>query len=375
MPAAGRSSPSPAVSADYDPGRRRTYRWAVIVLDTNQLERAQPPDGPLLAMLQTVAKQAGQDLQLPEMALEEHLSHYRAQLAEADRERVKAVRTLQRLVRYFNPRDPGPFEVERAVEDRAEQLKRIFGILNTSDYACKEALLREARRQPPAAARWDRPGKGARDVAIWLTAVGACKEKGEDVYFVAQDKDAFGERELLPELVGELAATLGGRASAFHYCYGIPGLLDLFASKHDADLRPEQIAGSERVRAAVVTSLDSTEVVAQLAAGGGLLSGLTAGIRIGQPVLELVSLGRAMAYRVGDATWASAQPEWDVDRDFATTSLSAADLAALGNRTTVRITFKIRTTLIMQLSDEGEVTEAEVTGRSQPYDIRVLLVG
>jgi hypothetical protein len=347
----------------------------VIVLDTNQLERAQPPDGPLLAMLQTVAKQAGQDLQLPEMALEEHLSHYRNQLAEADRKRIEAVRTMQRLVRYFNPRDPGPFEVERAVQDRAEQLKRVFGILKTPDYACKEALLREARRQPPAATRWDGPGKGARDVAIWLTAVGACKEQGEAVYFVAQDKVAFGDGVLLPELADELAATLRGRASAFHYCYGIPGLLDLFASKHDADLRPERIAGSEAVRAAVETSLNSAEVISQLAVGVGLLGGLTAGIRTDQPVLELASLGRVMAYRVGDATWASAQPEWDAAWDFATTSLSASLAASLGNPATVRVTFKIRTTLVMQLNDDGEVTEAEVTGRSQPYDIRGLSLG
>lgn len=47
----------------------------MIILDTNALERAQPPDGPLIAMLQTLGRQTGHQLWLPELALEGHLAH------------------------------------------------------------------------------------------------------------------------------------------------------------------------------------------------------------------------------------------------------------------------------------------------------------
>lgn len=98
----------------------------VIVLDTNQLEYAQPPDGPLLAMLQTIAGPAGHELCLPEMALEEHLAHYRSKMDDAVREYAAASQELRRLIRYLTLPPIPMVNVGNAVKDREQRLLEVL---------------------------------------------------------------------------------------------------------------------------------------------------------------------------------------------------------------------------------------------------------
>ena len=98
----------------------------MIVLDTNQLEYAQPPDGPLLAMLQTIASPAGHELCLPEMALEEHLAHYRSKMDDAVREYAAASQELRRLIRYLTLPPIPMVNVGNAVKDREQRLLEVL---------------------------------------------------------------------------------------------------------------------------------------------------------------------------------------------------------------------------------------------------------
>jgi hypothetical protein len=336
----------------------------VIILDTNQLESVQPPDGPLIAMLQTLAKQAGHALWLPDIALEEHLAHYRQTVTEAERKRVAATDDLR--VRYPRWRaDIRPFNVDEAVRDRTMRIQSVFQIRRTPDSACRESLLREARRIPPARVAWGGPGAGARDVAIWLTAVDACRESGDETFFVSADKAAFGEA-LKPELTGDLDAALGGRAGAFHYCCGVDALLSELGTSSMQTPGREQIASSAAVRRAVTLALAEPPTIFDLAEEAAIA---TASSVIGGPKLpELVSLGREVAYQVGDSVWACARPTWRAMSTFRAV-IRASDVE-LRPRDEVAVTFNIATTLVMQVDEESHIASAEVTARSQAYNVR-----
>ncbi|WP_177226501.1 PIN domain-containing protein [Saccharopolyspora shandongensis] len=82
-------------------------------------------------------------------------------------------------------------------------------ILEAPDSAHKEAMLREARRKVPAKTDWNNPGSGARDAVIWLTALHACRDRQEDVYFVSANTKDFGKGELKKDLVDEARTLLG----------------------------------------------------------------------------------------------------------------------------------------------------------------------
>jgi hypothetical protein len=339
----------------------------VIVLDTNQLEYAQPPDGPLVAMLQTVAGPAGHELCLPEMALEEHLAHYRTKVDDAVREYAATSQELRRLVRYLTLPPIPTVNVSNAVKDRKQRLLEVFRILETPPSAWKEALLREARRQRPARASFAVPGSGARDAAIWLTALQACHDSGEDTYFVAADNDAFGKDELHTELAAEVAAVLGEGAARFRYCRGVEGLLERFAVKVGRHPGRAAIAAAEPVRRAVQEALEERFV--QLIMSSGLLGTGGGSSRGGCSELALETQGRTVAYRADDTTWVCGQPTWRGRKDFTWTFNTST------SPQNVQVVFSVTTTLVMQLSDPGEIAAAVVTGMSQVFDVRADVLG
>jgi len=333
----------------------------VIVLDINQLEYAQPPDGPLLTMLQAVARQARHRLWLPEMAFEEHLSRYRYQVAEADRERAAATQKLRSLVRDL-PAELPEFQVDQAVSDHAARLQRVFLILRAPDAVGREALLRAARRQLPARTALDGPGAGADDVAVWLTAVIACRDTGEETYFVSADNPAFGAEILRPELADELSATLGEHVGRFHFCAGFEGLLGQFATRLEQAPGRTEIARADPVRQAVRAALAAPALSYQLAVGAGLTGGFNQSMP-GCQDLTCVAEGRSAAYTINDARWVCAQLTWLASKDFS---------VAYGGDVSrqVRVTFKLPTSIVMQLGEEGNIVAAEVSGRSQAFDVR-----
>jgi hypothetical protein len=335
----------------------------VIILDTNQLEYAQPPDGALLVMLKTVALHAGHQLCLPEMALEEYLAHYDRDVATAQRQLTSATETLRRLVRGFTLTVPD-LRRDRAVVGHEAGLKEVFQILPTPDGVWREALIREARRLPPARSVPEGPGAGARDAVIWLTAVLACRERQEETYFVSKDNAAFGKGDLRTELAEELSGTLGILASGFHYCYGVEGLLDLLGTKYSQVPGEEEIAKSALVLEAVAIAMRAPELLFQLMRTPGLRYGF--GGPSGNVTLTFINARRTMAYRIAESTWACGELIWQVSQEFTW----MRDEGGSPSSRNVNLTFKVRTTLVMQLGNSGEICAAEVGGVSPVYEIR-----
>lgn len=342
----------------------------MIVLDTNQLEYAQPPDGPVLSMLSTIARETGHELGLPEMALGEHLAHVRHEVQVAHRTLRGAVRDLQRLAPYW-PGEVTPFNVEPAVQRRTQDLQNVMRILPTPEGAEKTALIRETRRELPAKTAWDRPGAGGRDVVIWLTALHACKELGSPTYFVSMDRDAFGGNTLHDELMQDVRRVLGDEADRFHYCFGVDALLASLASKHEHRLSHANISAAEPVRDAIQAVMTGGETFFELGFAVGFAGhGFTSANPLVQD-LKLREVKQIVAYAVGDMTWATARAKWSGRKDFTV----FPDTSNVATRKEVQVSFSVSTTLVMNLDDNGAIRSAEVSARSRCTDIRGQVVG
>jgi hypothetical protein len=65
----------------------------MIILDSNQLRHAAPPDGPLLALLRKLSEANGHTLAVPRMVPDEHLGYqeHEAQAEIARKVRVAAL--------------------------------------------------------------------------------------------------------------------------------------------------------------------------------------------------------------------------------------------------------------------------------------------
>lgn len=106
-----------------------------------------------------------------------------------------------------------------------QELEGNLKIIEVAPDDALAALRREALRTPPA-----RNGTGARDSAIWLTALRAHLRSDEPTYLVSSNTADFasGDKSVLhPYLMTEL----GEKASTFHYYSNIPALLASFAEE------------------------------------------------------------------------------------------------------------------------------------------------
>jgi hypothetical protein len=127
-------------------------------------------------MLQKVAEQTDHELMLPEMVVEEYLSHYRRDVEVATKKAKDAFNDLRRQYPSWRGLAPSFGNVaEEAEGSRRDELEQIFRIHPTPAGAWQEALIREARRRPPAKTSWDGPGSGARDVVIWPLLQARCE--------------------------------------------------------------------------------------------------------------------------------------------------------------------------------------------------------
>ncbi|WP_219505343.1 PIN domain-containing protein [Nonomuraea ceibae] len=333
----------------------------MIVLDTNQLEHIRPPDGPLMALLRTIASHRGQTLALSEIALEEHLAHYRHKIEQQEKKVRNQLRELHALVPFAGGELPR-FDVDTAVRRLRDQLTADFKILPTSPEILREALRRETQRRLPAKRGWEGKGEGARDVAIWLSAVEASREYGP-LYFVSQDKQAFGVKTLHPELNDDIARVLGTPNGHFKYCYGIDVLLAELADVYSPAPTRATLAASDVVREAAIQDLWHSGVHKDIMAADGLFGqGPIAVVSNPGPInaeLDQVS-SKIEAYRLGDKVFASARLRWKVLTSLQITWLNSVsrDEIEYGCK------FSVEETMLLSLDADGQIAAAIVTDRS-----------
>jgi hypothetical protein len=338
----------------------------VILLDTNQL-LGKPPGAPLLRMLKKAAEDTSHEVVLPEMVLEEYLAHYRHEVGEAAQAARKGIRDLQRLVTRW----PGNEDPLRSLEDSAELGRRaeitdMFRIHPVPAGAWREAMVREARRQPPAKTSWEQPGSGARDVAVWLAVLDACAASTGRAYFVSANSSDFGKGDVLrPELAHEAQQKLGAQVGMLTYCPDIPALMSHLGTTSAQIPGQDEIAGASLVTAAVTAALAEDSAQFELMSGIPNVALKVVGDFSQPRDIEFERLtAKTQAFQVSTDTWAFARGLWRGHTSawvFWKPELVPGSAAGKN----IDVSFTVEATVIMQLDATLAVTSADVTDRGR----------
>jgi hypothetical protein len=179
----------------------------------------------MLEILRILAQRTRHELAIPDVVLDEYLAWRRREVTSKVEAAQSAVRGLLRTAtwdRRAEWEDLEPPDVDDIVEATGAMLRERFVILDVTGDDAREALRREAARQPPAKIDDKGSGAGARDAAIWLTVLRQCPiASPSSVHFVADDHD-FGRDVLDPKLRAEAPDNL-------YYHDGLPKLLGALA--------------------------------------------------------------------------------------------------------------------------------------------------
>ena len=340
----------------------------MIILDSNQLRQAAPPDGAVLGLLRKLAEPKGHALAIPEMVKIEHLAHLEHDAQIAISFMAKTVKELSKIFNEDLTSKIPPLFADQAVKGRSKVLEEVFTILPTPEGAEGEALIREARRQRPTNAAWDKDkgGSGARDAVIWLTVKEAAQKSDEEILFLSQDND-FGNAdgwhpELARELVGPNCRLLHG---------GIDELLAEIAEKADEPTDLMKILQCPVVVEAVTARYSGEDVFFQM------LAHVTTGEPnsfIGSSAPQMTPLekaGRVHSYSVGDLTWIAVRVKWSAIKSYDVIPVAgpmssqmrplAITVSPHGVQWWAEVKFDVVNTLLVAVDGDGEPVSAEVT--------------
>ncbi|WP_097881616.1 MULTISPECIES: PIN domain-containing protein [unclassified Streptomyces] len=161
----------------------------VIILDTCVI-RSLKLDGSEAQLLRAIRDTEAERIGVPWMVMEERA----AQLAIKYRETYcKADQALEQL-RAISPGsvpDLAEPDEEAVREQFRDQLRELAVILPTTEAALREGVVRESNALPPAGTKKGEK-VGARDVAIWLSAVEYARNNpSETIYFVSSNTRDF----------------------------------------------------------------------------------------------------------------------------------------------------------------------------------------
>ncbi|MEV6400811.1 PIN domain-containing protein [Streptomyces sp. NPDC051907] len=184
----------------------------MIILDTCVI-RGMRLDGSEVEVLRAIVATGTERVGAPSMAVEELAAQKALEYVEAHRAAARALRQLANKSHRTEPKleEPDP----EGVREMWRKKYSFLDVLPTSGEAAMEGLYREANVLPPATTKGEgdkRVKVGARDVAIWLTAVEYAREHpDETVYFVSNNHRDFTKGDAYPPPMDADVADLGDR--------------------------------------------------------------------------------------------------------------------------------------------------------------------
>lgn len=204
----------------------------MIILDTNILKQVSLR-GPEAELLRTIRASEAERVATPWIALEERAAQQALLYAEKHKRALAELDALAKASPWetiHRPRMATPETVRSHWRDRYQEVAEV---LRTSPQAYEEALFREANLLAPCKPISNGDHKtGARDAAIWLTAVEYAKDHPDEiVYFVSADRD-FGDGESLP---AQMAKDLEHIADRFVRFSSLADVLTKFATEVTVD--------------------------------------------------------------------------------------------------------------------------------------------
>ncbi|MFF8544975.1 PIN domain-containing protein [Streptomyces werraensis] len=283
----------------------------MIILDTSIL-RSFGPESSSADLLHAIKAVCGQRIGMPWMVCEELAAQQAIKYEELHERAVQAVEALRQGTPWPTAwRIPGR-ETERVRDHWRKRWAPLIDVIPTSDEAVRTGLFREANRLAPC--RESKGQKtGARDAAIWLSAVEYAKaHPDESVYFVSANTKDFGDGSSYPYPMGD----------------DIAGMRDRFFLMTDLD----QVAArfTETVEtdvASVAEALDSASVQVDVIDQSRMRFPtlfeatfrltddrfLTEDAVSWWPLeAELGAVEDARAYRIGDQEWCTASVMWHI---------------------------------------------------------------
>ncbi|MFF7928975.1 PIN domain-containing protein [Streptomyces mirabilis] len=166
----------------------------MIILDSNILKGISLR-GPEAELLRALRASGVERVAAPWIVLEELAAQEALRYAEKHAAALDAMNTLRKATPWESVRIPRKADPERVRRHWRSRYAELAETLPTSQSAYQQALFREANLLAPC--KTVNSGKhktGARDAAIWLTAVEYTREHPEEtVYFVSNNTADFGD--------------------------------------------------------------------------------------------------------------------------------------------------------------------------------------
>ncbi len=223
----------------------------LIILDANII-KGTSLRSPVADILRAIRAAGVERVATPWIAVEEVAAQQALSYAQKLRAAMDAVDDLRKATPWEHVNHPKRWPAEHVRRHWRERYSSVTEVLETSHAAYQQALFRETNQIAPCKTVNNGSAKtGARDAAIWLTAVEyAAAHEDETVYFVSNDSDMSKNGQFLPEMQQDIA----GMEHRFHLFKSLDDVVTRFAT--------EVAASTESVRGLLDTEENYATVLA-----------------------------------------------------------------------------------------------------------------
>ncbi|WP_327123666.1 PIN domain-containing protein [Streptomyces sp. NBC_01727] len=287
----------------------------MIILDSNILKGTslRSPEAELLRTLHTVGDEG---VVAPWIVLEELAAQQALIYQEKYEAAASAVAKLNKATPWETVRPPRQATPEQVRKHWRKRYSEIVGTLQTSPTAYKKAMYREANLLAPC--KTVNSGKdktGARDAAIWLTAVEYARDHpSETTYFVSNNTKDFGDGTYFAPPMDE---DIKGIEDRFVLFTSLDDVLTKFAT--ESSIPETELTGllkMERNQASIVDTVEKKSRYHRFRATTiGKSSGQLEEIAVRRLVRAAVALGSVTdihAREIGGHKWCTATVRWFV---------------------------------------------------------------
>ncbi|WP_432104476.1 PIN domain-containing protein [Streptomyces sp. bgisy091] len=222
----------------------------MIILDAN-IVKGTSLRGPVADVLRAIRAAGVERVATPWIAVEEVAAQQALLYAEKHQAVIDAVNTLRKATPWGHVDHPRRFPAEHVRDHWRDRYASITETLETPRSAYQDALFREANQIAPCKLIDSGSYKtGARDAAIWLTAVEYAKaHEDETVYFVSGDSDMSKGGVLHPEMQRDIR----GMEDRFYFFTSLDGVVTKFAKEVEATADDvSALLATEESRAAIL---------------------------------------------------------------------------------------------------------------------------
>lgn len=223
----------------------------MIILDANIL-KSTSLRGPAADMLRAIRATDGERVAAPWIALEEIAAQQALVYKDKHDAAVEAVDALRKATPWSDVPHPRRWPADHVRKHWRERYAELAEVVETSSAAYQQAMFRETNLIAPC--KTVNSGKhkvGARDAAIWLTAVEYARaHPNEAVYFVSNNTEDFGDGTSFPSPMDKDIAGMEGR---FFLFTSLDGVLTKFATELEARVEDVQaLLDTEETRSRIV---------------------------------------------------------------------------------------------------------------------------